>query len=130
MTVLLDSDVLIDCLRATAAARAWSASERADELLVPGIVAMELLAGCRNRAEQRRVLAFLAQFPVVWPTPDEGAAALDLFVRYGLSDGIGILDCAVAAMALQRDARLLSFNLRHFRAIDGLAVDEPYRRSV
>ncbi len=128
MTVLLDSDVLIDCLRATAAAREWIAGEREDELVVPGIVALELLAGCRNRVEQRRVLAFLDQFPVVWPAPHEGAAGFDLYVKHGLSGGIGILDCAVAAMALERGARLLTFNLRHFRVVEGLDVAEPYAR--
>jgi len=128
VTVMLDSDVLIDCLRAAPAARAWIGGDRDEVLVVPGIVAMELVAGCRNRVEQRRVLAFLDRFEVVWPESTEGAAALDLYVRHSLSDGIGIMHCMVAAMALHRGARLYTFNARHYRRIEGLAVLEPYAR--
>ncbi len=129
MSVLVDSDVLVDCLRGTPEAGHWLAGVRNAELSVPGIVAMELLAGCRNRQEQGRVLVLIERFPVVWPTPDEGAAALDLYVRYGLAHGIGVLDCLVAAIALSRQTSLLTFNRRHFGAVDGLVIQAPYQRS-
>ncbi|MBI5832222.1 MAG: hypothetical protein HZB16_07940 [Armatimonadetes bacterium] len=58
------------------------------------------------------------------------AAALDLYVRHGLSDGIGIHGCVVAvlALALGRSATLLTFNRRHFSLVAGLAVLEPNDR--
>jgi predicted nucleic acid-binding protein len=129
VTAFVDSDALIDCLRGNPAAREWVSGQRAGDLLVPGIVALELIAGCRNRAEQGDVLEFLAQFPIVWPEPPEGAAALGLYVKHGLSGGIGVDDCIVAAMAVHRGVRLLTFNLRHYRVVAGLDVAEPYARS-
>lgn len=56
------------------------------------------------------------------------AAALDLYVRHGLSDGIGIHGCVVAALALGRSATLLTLNRRHFSLVAGLAVLEPNDR--
>ena len=75
MTAFLDTDVLIDCLRGTPAARAW--------------------------LEQ---------------------VASDAFQ-------LGIPDCLIAATALARSARLYTFNLKHFQAIEGLDVHSPYTRS-
>jgi predicted nucleic acid-binding protein len=128
VTVLVDSDVLIDCLRATPEALVWLRASRADGLLVPGIVALEVLAGCRNRREQGQVRKFLARFPVVWPEAREGAAAMAIYLEHGLAHGTGILDSMVAAMAIGRGLRLLTFNLRHYRAVEGLDAAEPYPR--
>ena len=50
--VLLDTDVLIDCLRGVPPARIWIESAPTEAFGIPGIVAMELLVGCRNQMEQ------------------------------------------------------------------------------
>ncbi len=51
--ILLDTDVLVDVLRAHAPALAWL--NQLDESVVglPGFVALELIQGCRNRREQQ-----------------------------------------------------------------------------
>jgi len=67
MTVLLDTDVLIDCLRGSAPAQEWLEQHASESFQVPGIVAMELLAGCRNQADLQLTQAFLKTFEVAWP---------------------------------------------------------------
>lgn len=52
--ILVDTDVLVDCLRGTDAARQWLESS-GETLGIPGVVAMELVVGCRNRAELQRL---------------------------------------------------------------------------
>jgi predicted nucleic acid-binding protein len=50
--ILLDSDVLIDLLRKYPPAAAWfNALHGDEELMVSGYVVMELIQGCRNKAE-------------------------------------------------------------------------------
>ncbi len=50
--ILLDSDVLIDLLRKYPPAMAWfDALGEDEELAVSGYVVMELIQGCRNKAE-------------------------------------------------------------------------------
>ncbi|NIW98542.1 MAG: PIN domain-containing protein [Phycisphaerae bacterium] len=129
MIVLLDTDVLVDCLRGTPSAQAWLASVEAEPFQVPGIVAMELLMGCHNQAELRRIQKFLHTFAVVWPEATEFARAYDLLAAHRLASGLSIPDCLIAAMTLSRSARLYTFNLKHFRIIDGLDVQEPYART-
>ena len=128
MTVLLDTDVLVDCLRRTPAACAWMQRVVAEPFQVPGIVAMELIIGCCSRADAQKVNKFLEAFDVVWPEATEFTCAFDLLAVYRFSGGLSIPDSLIAAMAISRSATLYTFNLKHFRLIPGLDVREPYDR--
>ena len=128
MTVLLDTDVLVDCLRGATAAQTWLRNHAAMAFDVPGIVAMELIAGCRDQVSQRRTQAFLQSFNILWPNAGDFALAYDLLVAHRLTTALSIPDCLIAAMALQRSAQLLTFNTRHFSAIPELDLHEPYVR--
>ena len=128
MIALVDTDVLIDILRGTPAAHAWLTSMPATTFAIPGVVAMELLIGCRNQAELRRVQQFLNTFTIAWTETVECVRAYELLATHRLTSGLSIPDCLVAAMALVRSATLYTFNLRHFRVIAGLDVQEPYAR--
>ncbi len=129
MSLLLDTDVLVDCLRGTAAARAWLSGVAAEAFQVPGIAAMELLMGCQNQSDLQGTQKFLTTFEVIWPEATEFARAYDLLATHRLTSGLSIPDCLLAAMALSRSARLYTFNLKHFQVIAGLDVQEPYARS-
>ncbi len=129
MTVLLDTDVLVDCLRGTPAARTWLEQATAESFQVPGVVAMELLMGCQNKADLERTRKFITAFDVVWTEAAEFAKAYELLAAQRLSSGLSIPDCLIAAMALTRSARLYTFNSKHFKVVAGLDTQEPYTRS-
>jgi predicted nucleic acid-binding protein len=126
--VLVDTDVVVDCLRGTAPSREWLQRTSTEPLGLPGVVAMELLIGCRNRAEIQHLQRFLDTFSIVWPDASEFARAYELLAEHRLTSGLGIPDCLVAAMALVRRARLYTFNSKHFRVIPGVDAQEPYSR--
>jgi len=50
--ILLDTDVMVDVLRRHTPATVWLASLGAEAVGIPGLVAMELVQGCRDRQEQ------------------------------------------------------------------------------
>ncbi len=126
--VLVDTDVVVDCLRGTAPSREWLQRTSTEALGLPGVVAMELLIGCRNRTEIQHLQKFLDTFSIVWPDASEFARAYELLAEHRLTSGLGIPDCLVAAMALVRKARLYTFNSKHFRVIPGVDAQEPYSR--
>lgn len=128
MTALLDTDVLVDVLRGVEQARVWLDENANQRLLVPGIVAMELLAGCVNQEHLTRCRSFVTRFPIAWTEAHEFEFAGELLARHRLRTGIGIPDCLIAAMAQIRSATLFSFNVRHFRQIPDLDVQQPYER--
>ncbi|MFP4439106.1 MAG: type II toxin-antitoxin system VapC family toxin [Chloroflexaceae bacterium] len=129
MTDLIDTDVLIDILRGTPAAQTWLSGATSTVFAIPGVVAMEMLVGCRNRNELQKVQRFLGSFTIVWTEATEFAHAYDLLMMHQLTSGVSIPDCIIAAMAITRSVTLYSFNIRHFRIISGLDVQEPYQRS-
>ncbi len=60
--MLLDTDVMVDILRGHPPAIAWLNGLGNTPLALPGLVAMELLQGCRNLAEQQRLEKQLQRF--------------------------------------------------------------------
>lgn len=129
MRACLDTDVLVKCLRGIPSALDWLNSHPAEDMFVPGIAAMELAAGCRNKIELKQVQRLLKDFEVVWPDAQDSQRAYELLIAYRLSFGLGIPDALIAAIVLNRSATLYTFNLRHFQAIAGLAAKRPYART-
>ena len=127
--VLVDTDVLIECLRGSSAAKAWLTSFQKESLGIPGVVAMELLMGCRNQPELDQTRKFLSSFNVIFPDSSEFERSFELLISLRLSSGLGIPDCLIAAMALSRGSRLYTFNLKHFQVVPGLDAQPPYSRS-
>ncbi len=50
--ILLDTDVMIDLLRQYPSALTWLDSIDDEEILLPGFVVMELIQGCKTRANK------------------------------------------------------------------------------
>lgn len=124
---LVDTDVLIDVQRGHAPAVSWFGS--LTELpAVPGLVVMELFQDARNARELRQARRFVAPFQIVWPGEMACSRALSDFAAYHLSHGLGLLDALIAACAIGQPARLLTFNVRHYRVVPGLVTVEPYKR--
>jgi hypothetical protein len=49
---LLDTDIMVDVMRQYPPALVWLKSLGEEEVILPGFVVMELIQGCRNKAEQ------------------------------------------------------------------------------
>ncbi len=125
---LLDTDVLVDIRRGFAPAVFWysSLTERPS---VPGFVAMELINGCRNKAELARLQVFLLGLPILWASEADCQRGLEFLRDYHLSHSLGLVDALIAATALGQGASLCTFNVKHFAAVPGLITEQPYGRS-
>lgn len=127
MTLLVDTDVLIDVLRGHPPALAWFSS--LNEIpAVPGFVVMELIQGSNNARQVRQVLSLVSPLPIVWPTAADCNRALTNFQTLHLSHGLGLLDALIASCAVGLSAALLTVNAKHYRAVPAIAIQQPYRR--
>ncbi len=120
---LLDTDVLVDIVRRHPPALRWF-SGSSEVLYAPGFAVMELVEGCRNKADLAVVLQLPKVVLPVWPTPTGLQAGLDLFAQYHLSHNLGLIDALIAATALGQGATLCTFNVKHFAAVPGLATEQ------
>lgn len=124
---LLDTDVLIDIQRGNAAAVNWFKSLQVLPS-VPGFVVMELIQDAHNLQQVRQALKLVAPLPVVWPTEADCNRALSDFTSYHLSHNLGLIDALIAACAVGLPATLCTFNVKHYRVVPGLQIQQLYVR--
>ena len=124
---ILDSTVLVDLSRQDKLARAYVDAERKAGVVKVSIVSnMELIIGCRNKAEVQKTEKFLADYDMLDITPLIGRKAYELISRFSKSHGVVIPDALIAATALVENAVLVTSNIRHFSMIKGLRLEKPY----
>ncbi len=76
----------------------------------------------RQTAPAQAWFGSLTSFP-----PISGIAAL-AHANLRLSSGLGLLDAITAAIAVDLGMTIGTFNARHFAAVPGLSVQQPYLR--
>lgn len=124
--ILLDTDVAVDILRNHPPAIAWLQGLGAALLGLPGLVVMELLQGCRNKAEQQQVEQFCQPFTVSWPAEADCQRALRDFAAFHLSHSLGLLEALIAHTAVGLSQPLATFNVKHYGTIASLKTIQPY----
>src|SRR5688572_11328837 len=110
---IVDTDVLIDVQRGHPPALAWFGG-LVDLPSLPGLVLMELIQDARNNQEVRHAIKLTAPFSIVWPSETDCARALSDFTTLHLSQGLGLLDALIAAIAIGHSATLYIFNIKHY----------------
>lgn len=125
---LLDTDVLIELRRGSLEASEWFKGLDAAKPLVPYMAAMEFIGGSVDKHQLARSRKFLEELTILPFEERDSAKAFDLVVKHRLSTGLSLPDFMIAAQAAARDMPLYTFNLKHFKVIDGLDARQPYPR--
>lgn len=126
--LLLDTTVLIDLSRGnqTAADFIDQQRENRQSLFVALISAMELIVGCRNKAEVKQAQTLLVDFILLPSTPDSSQLAYQWLLEYSKSHGLLIPDAMIAATAAVNQLVLATDNIKDFEILPGLSVQRPY----
>lgn len=121
--VVVDTDVMIDAARnINEAVACLEQVEQNGTLAISAVTEMELIIGCRNKAELRSLEQFLARFKVIPLNEQISETAIDLLRRYRLSYGLLIADALIAATALSSSIPFVNKNERDYRFIAGLRL--------
>ncbi|HSV16565.1 MAG TPA: PIN domain-containing protein [Tepidisphaeraceae bacterium] len=124
---IIDSSILIDCLRGRTDAIAFlTAQSTVNRARTHLLVAAELLAGARDKQEMATIDSFLRAFDLAIPNEADGLAALDLYRQFRLSHGVDWPDCQIAATAQRIGVEIFTQNFKHFIAFPGLRVVRAY----
>jgi predicted nucleic acid-binding protein len=119
--VIVDTDILIDAGRGISdAVVCLEEIEQRDTLEISVITQMELIVGCRNKAELRNVERFLARFYVITLDDRMSRVAVELVRQYRLSHDLLIADALIAATAIATGAPFVTKNHRDYRFIPKL----------
>ena len=125
--MFLDTNIVVDALRRFPSAVTYlETAEQHGTLSLSTPSQMELIIGCRNAAELRRLRLFLERFEIRGLSATIGETAVELLYQYRLSHGLLLADALIAATALECGKTLYTKNVRHFRMITSLTVVRPY----
>ena len=116
MSVLLDSDVVIEILRAReqSVMSQWQhLADSAEVVLFTPLTAAEVWAGAR-RHEQETTTRFFSHLDCISVEYSTGQLAGRLLCQFGKSRGVKIADALIAAAAIQHKAALWTRNRKHY----------------
>lgn len=126
--IIVDSDVLIDVVRGVSAGiQCLDEVSEESEVAISITTQMELIVGCRNKADLRSLDHFLEPFHILEINPQICHIALNLLKTYRLSHGLFMADALIAATALALDCPFVSKNQRDYKFIERLLL-LPYPR--
>lgn len=120
--MLIDTDVIVWCLRGNP--KAIASLSGLPHRVISQITRMELIVGCRSKAEINLLRRFLSEENfLVSPLTHEIGIRADLWLEQkNLSHGVGIADSIIAATASTLGLPLLTGNAKHYRCFEQLEV--------
>ena len=125
--IAIDTSLMVDYLRGTPDALAWLKAQGDEELALPGPVVLELLQGCRDKPEMRRLHSELVRrFRVIWPTTQDLERALEHYVQTMPEGGFEVMDLLIGETAAGLGIPLCTLNTRHLSNVPGVEVLKPY----
>ena len=119
MTVLIDTNVLVDYLRRREPALRFL-DQLAGKPSTSIICVAELFAGAASQREELRINTLLDGMHVIAATSDIARRAGALVRVFRGSHNIGLADALIAATAEQHGLQLATLNVKHFPMLKGL----------
>jgi predicted nucleic acid-binding protein len=123
MSMLIESDVLVWLTRGHV-----GAAQRLHALTawrISAVTYTELAQGCRDKADLARLKKGSAArgTEIVPITPAISQRAAELIDTLALSHGMRLADALIGATAIENQATLITANVKHFSAVEGLQIE-------
>jgi len=119
--VLLDTNILIEILKGNDATISKIEALEA-KLSISSISVMELYYGALNKAELGKLEKFVSLFSIIELNETISKKATMLVKRYAKSHTLDIPDSLIASTALTLNAKLVTYNTKDFKYIDGIML--------
>lgn len=88
-------------------------------------VYIECLQGSKSNQEKSRIKKYLETFAIFCQTEETSLRAMKLIEQYSNTHGLLLGDAQIAAVCLEYDLTLITYNVKDFRFIIGLQLAVP-----
>ena len=92
---------------------------------VDATVYVECLQGSKSNREKQIIKKYLSRFPIFYHTPNISKRTIALIDQYSNTHGLLLPDAQIAAVCLEYDLTLITYNVGDFKFIDGLKWLKP-----
>jgi len=92
---------------------------------IDATVYIECLQGSKGNREKQIIKKYLSRFPVFYHTPNISKLTISLIDQYSNSHGLILPDAQIAAVCLEHDLTMVTYNVADFKFINGLKWLKP-----
>jgi tRNA(fMet)-specific endonuclease VapC len=92
---------------------------------VDATVYIECVQGSKSNREKREVKNYLDNFSLILISEKISARAIALIEQYSNTHGLVLADAQIAAVCLEKDLTLATYNTKDFQFIAGLKIVAP-----
>ncbi len=128
--ILCDTNVIIETLKGDEKTIKIVESIGLENIAISSVTVMELYFGALNKRELNKIKKHLKALNIVHFDSDVSELAVSMIESYSKSHGLQIPDAIIAATALSLEIKLFTLNLKDFRYIDGLKLQNIRTRFV
>lgn len=93
-----------------------------ENVLMPSITVMELFRGMQNKEQLAKMSKQIKAYNILDFNEGVSVRAVQLIKDYKLSHNLQIPDAIIAALALEYDFELFTYNIKDFKFIPGLKL--------
>jgi tRNA(fMet)-specific endonuclease VapC len=119
---LLDTNVLSKVFKGNALVTQFVESLDA---VIDATVYIECLQGSKSNHEKQVIEKYLRKFPLLPITSESSVKAIELIRNYSNSHGLLLPDALIAAITLENDLTVVTYNVDDFKFINGLKYLKP-----
>ncbi|MDQ2747445.1 MAG: PIN domain-containing protein [Acidobacteriota bacterium] len=119
---LTDTNVFSEIFKGSAAVKNFVENL---ENSLDATVYIECLQGSKGNREKQIIKKYPSKFPLFHLTPNISKRTISLIDRYSNSHGLLLPDAQVAAVCLEHDLTLVTYNSGDFKFINGLKWLKP-----
>jgi predicted nucleic acid-binding protein len=88
-------------------------------------VYIECLQGSKSNQEKNKIKKYLETFAVFYQTEEISRRAVGLIDRYSNTHGLLLADAQIAAVCLEYDLTLITYNAKDFQFVANLTIAVP-----
>ena len=120
--ILCDTNILIDLYRGNQKIVSLLKQIGEENIAISDITTAEIFFGARDRKDLIFLEKQLQQIAKLAVNESTSKLAVELIIKYSLSDRLSLADAFIASTAIQYDFPLFTLNVKDFRYIDGLQL--------
>ncbi len=114
---LIDTNIFFAIFKGKAALKRLVESH---ESALEATVYIECLQGSKANREKQIIKKYLSRFPLLYHTPQISQRAIAIIDQYSNTHGLLLPDAQIAAVCLEYDLTLVTYNVSDFKFIQGL----------
>ena len=92
---------------------------------IDATVYIENLQGSKSNLEKMRIKKYLTKFTIFYQTEEISRRAIALIDQYSNTHGLMLADAQIAAVCLEYDLTLVTYNVKDFLFVAGLKITTP-----